>query len=117
MHNETPPPDHDMSAEDVRSFFAIGRATVEKADFLLYLHYNGIHNLGLTTVQKVCEFHALGSGFENYLENVFKRIDDVPENTVFKINAAHASTIVQMIYSIVEVKYEITKSGVNLEDH
>lgn len=118
MPNETPPPsDHDMTVGEVNSFFAIARAAAAKADFLLYLHYNGIHNLGLSTVQRVCEFYALGREFENYLENVFKRIDDVPETAVFKINAAHATTIVQMIYSIVEVKYEITKDGVNLEDH
>jgi len=118
MHNQPPPSDdHDMTASDVRSFFTIARSAAEKADFLLDVHYNNICRMGTEAIQKVCELHALGRGFESYLEKVFRRINEVPDTSVFRINSSHATTIMKMIFSITEVKFEVMKNGINLEDH
>jgi|ETNvirnome_6_100_1030635.scaffolds.fasta_scaffold00467_8 hypothetical protein len=118
MHSEAPPPgDHDMPVGDVKSFFAIAQSAIEKTDFLLDLHYNNICRMGTETIQKVCELHAIGRGFETYLGEVFRRVNDVPDTAVFRITSSHTTTIVQMTFSITEAKFEVTKSGVNLEDH
>ena len=110
---------YDLSTKEVEDFFDMAASSRLKSDHFLIDHYTGTAPQAKSTVNKLCELLAMAAGFQEYLEKTFKSYKQglYPESAVWRIKTTHATAIVQMIFSITEIKMELADRGLSIEEH
>lgn len=106
----------DLKRDEVEDFFRRADSLLIRADELLSDHYTNTKRLGSATVQAICEVYANAGAFRKYLEKVFK-LEQAPENAVFRIDPKHLQTIMTFVMALMDCKKLVSDAGLSLNEH